>query len=484
MSLKHKTARGTTWVMFYSFAQRFISFCTTIALARILDPEIFGMYALAFVVIDGFGLFKSMGIDAALIQRKEDTDAAANTAFYIIPGFGIVIYFVLTLSAPWISEFMGDPEIVPVLRALGLIFVLNAFQRVPLVLMEKDLKFGWLSMSGIAIEVLYSVLAVVFSLMGWRVWSLVVAFLVKTITGTAIVWYLSGWKPNFRFSWPLAKDMFHFGKFVFLSSLMWFMVRSFDKIVIPKYLDMATLGLYTIAYNFSILVSSYLGGRINRVLYPVYSRMQDNLHDVRRNYLKVLKLLTAISFPVSMGIFLIGGEFLELAYGEKWIGAIPILKILSWLGMLHTLGSTGGPIMNALKKPKMNFTIDMIKAVIVFGGMIPVAKMFGVQGIAYLVVAQSALAVGISLAMVTRLIKLKPVYVLQTLSSTLIAVAAMAGVILLARAGVEAATWPLWARFGSMFAVGGVTYAAVLYIQEKDFLHEVKDMILSMRAKS
>ncbi|MBZ0167479.1 MAG: lipopolysaccharide biosynthesis protein, partial [Candidatus Omnitrophica bacterium] len=415
MSLKHKTAQSTKWVMFYSVAQRIISFCTTIVLARILDPEVFGMYALAFVVIDGFGLFKSLGIDAALIQRKDDADEAANTAFYIIPFFGIVIYFVLTVSSPYIAEFMGDPEIVPVLRALGLIFVLNAFQRVPLVMLEKDLKFGWLSMSGIAIDILYSVLAITFSILGWRVWSLVVAFLIKTIFGVSIVWVISRWKPNFRFSWALAKDMFHFGKFVFMSSLIAFSISSFDKIVIPKFIDMATLGLYTIAYNFSTIVSSYLGGRINRVLYPVYSRMQDDLHDLRRNYLKVLKLLTLISFPVSVGILLVGGEFLELAYGAKWVGAIPILKILAWLGFLHTVGSTGGPIINALKKPKINFMIDGVKALIIFGGMIPAVKFFGIKGIAYVVLFNSAVAVALSQFVVTRLIKLRYIHILASL---------------------------------------------------------------------
>ena len=91
---------------------------------------------------------------------------------------------------------------------------------------------------------------------------------------------------------------------------------------------MRTLGLYAIAYNFATLVSSYIGSRVKRVLYPAYAKLQDKREDLKRAYLRVSKILLIVVLPIAVGIYLLGGEFLELAYGEKWVDAIPILKIL------------------------------------------------------------------------------------------------------------------------------------------------------------
>ena len=147
MSLKHKVFHGAIWLSGAAFARKIISFATTIVLARILEPTVFGLYALAFVVIDGFGLFKSMGIDSALIQRKDKVDVAAHTAFFIIPSFGIVIYLVLLLCSPVIAYFMESQELAAVICALGLVFVISSFQRVPLVLLERNMKFNIMALT-------------------------------------------------------------------------------------------------------------------------------------------------------------------------------------------------------------------------------------------------------------------------------------------------------------------------------------------------
>ena len=125
MNLKKQTVNGIKWQVGVSFLQKVISFVTTIILARILGPSNFGLFALALVIVGAFGLFKSMGIESALIQRKDNIKLAADTAFYIIPVLGILLYLFLNFSAPIIGKLLDNKEIISVI-GLGIMGLTTA----------------------------------------------------------------------------------------------------------------------------------------------------------------------------------------------------------------------------------------------------------------------------------------------------------------------------------------------------------------------
>ena len=85
MNTRQKTDHSIKWQVTGNVIQKVVSFFSTVLLARILSPEDYGMFALALIVTNTFGLFKSMGIDTALIKRTADFQKACNTAFLIIP---------------------------------------------------------------------------------------------------------------------------------------------------------------------------------------------------------------------------------------------------------------------------------------------------------------------------------------------------------------------------------------------------------------
>ncbi|MCB9721565.1 MAG: oligosaccharide flippase family protein [Candidatus Omnitrophica bacterium] len=213
-SLKMKAIRSVKWTTMAEVVLKISSMVVTIFLARMLDKEDFGLYALAFVVIDGLGLFKSIGIDKALIQRTKDLDKATDTAFLIIPPMGIVLYGVLWVITPFVASFYPEAIDLPeVLRALGLFFVIFTLSKVPLTLLEKDIKFDVIARITSFSQVFYSVtLLTAFS--GFGVWSLVIAYLgtelvrcISVLAGRALAAVLT-------FDKKIALEMLHFGKFV------------------------------------------------------------------------------------------------------------------------------------------------------------------------------------------------------------------------------------------------------------------------------
>ena len=256
-TLKKQTISGVKWVFLASIAQKLLSLGATVILARILSPADFGLFALAFVMIDGFGIFKSLGFDSALVRRKDDIDKAANTAFFLIPTMGLSLFIILFFVAPLGAKFLGNPSVTNVIRALALIFVIGCFGKVPQTMLYRNMSFNYKAIAEVSDQLVYVLTAVILALNKLGVWSLVIAYVLKNIVQTSIEWYFSGWKPKLEFDKTIAWDMFHFGKFVLLSSIIGFLYGNMDNIVIAKYLGVTMLGYYAISMNISNILSDY-----------------------------------------------------------------------------------------------------------------------------------------------------------------------------------------------------------------------------------
>jgi len=478
-SLKMKTVRSVKWSTMAEIAVKISSIVVTIFLARMLDKSDFGLYALAFVVIDGLGLFKSMGFDKALIQRKTDIEKAANTAFIVIPSLGLLLYLVLLLIIPVLANFYPEAHgLADILRALGLFFIIFTISKVPATLLEKEIKFDVLAKFDIISQVFYSIIALALAFSGMGVWSLVIAYLSMNLIRCVLYWRSVSWRPKFEFDKEIALEMFHFGKYIFLGSIIWFVLSSFDKIVIPKILDITTLGLYSVAISLADIPSSFLGAKVSHVLFPTYSKLQGNVYDLMMAFTRVFKLSFMVCAPISVGLLLIGGDFLVLTYGEKWADAIPILQILSIYGLANAMGYAKGPIFLSLNMPKLTFKLSALKALLIFVFVIPMGKLFGVCGIAWVVLLTSVILFTIGMVLIIKVLKLNHEQLKIMIGSTLIGLCVMSFGIILVQKFSVALNAHIYVRFLSCFICGSVLYLITLWKLEKKFILEVKDLAI------
>lgn len=91
------------------------------------------------------------------------------------------------------------------------------------------------------------------------------------------------------------------------------------------------------AFNLANFAADYLGGRVYRVIYPAYSKIQNDRDSLTQAVLKTLQYVGIFALPFGIGMFLLGGDFLEFAYGPKWTGAQAVLKILALAVTLYGL---------------------------------------------------------------------------------------------------------------------------------------------------
>lgn len=449
-------------------------------MARILGPADFGLFALAFVAIDAMGLFKSMGFDSALIQRKDNIEKAANTAFFIIPVLGIALYLILTVSAPWIGKFLNSQQVVGVIRALGIIFVISCLGKVPAALMEKNMMFRQMSIVEVTSAIIFSTTAVILAVLGMGVWSLVIAYVLKTMYQNIMFFIYCKWNPKLKFDKKVALEMFHFGKFLFLGAVAWFLRMNLDNMLVGKLLGVTALGLYAIVFNIANFGADYFGSRVHRVIFPAFSKIQDDKYDLKQAFLKTTKIVGIFSFPLCTVLFLMGNELVRAIYGLKWLEAVPVLKVLAFAGLFNTLPVAMGPLFNAVGHPKASLWLNVIQVVIFFLFIVPAAKLFGLIGVGIVVAISSLIAVIAYLPFTMKLISLGITDIYQSLKPGLVSSLLMGtGIILLKyilpqyNLGIT-----FYYKLIVIIVFAVVLYGLSLFKIEKRILKEIREMVM------
>ncbi|MBN2013940.1 MAG: lipopolysaccharide biosynthesis protein [Candidatus Altiarchaeota archaeon] len=392
MTLKRKAIRSSILIFGKTLFQRGASFVSKIILARLLVPADFGLVAIASLVVNGIGLFRDIGINSALIYKKEDESATADTSFLIIWVVSIFLYLIAFMLAPFVADFFGEEVVVDIIRISALTFLLYAVGFVPMTLLEKRIKFR----RYVAVELISTVVGIstmlYMAFVGFGVWSLIYGGLIGGSAGAVAVWFLTSWRPRWVFDKKIAKELIGYGKFMLGVTLAIFLIQNIDNAVIGKVIGMSMLGIYTMAYSICNLPANTVMQTINQVLFPTYSRIQDDIPKLRRGYLKVFNLVSLLVFPISSGIFILAPEFVTIVLSEKWIPAIPAIQILCFFGLFRSLAGTTGEVFKALGKPDIPFKAYSAQFLIILLLIYPFTLQFGIVG-ASVVVTSSILLI-------------------------------------------------------------------------------------------
>ena len=383
MSLAKKAVRGIAWVTLSSVIIRLFSFVTKIVLARLLAPADFGLLAIGLLAINTMGMFRDLGFGTALIYKKDDPGhTAANTAFILLPIVALVLFVLAYLSAPYIALFYDTATVEPIIRVLALTFVISSFSTVPSLLLEKELEFRKKVIPEVVPVAGYACVAIGLALHEYGVWSLVYGQIVSAVLRVVLIWVVSDWRPTLKFDYGVARELFGYGKHIMGASIVIFLITNIDNAIIGRMLGMEALGFYTLAYTISNLPATQIAHLVGRVMFPVYSKLQDDRDALRRAYMKTLKYVSMLSIPAAFGIFVIAPDFVSLVLGEKWMPAVPALQVLCIFGLLRSIASTFGPIFQATGNPKILRDISLLKLILLLILIFPLTYEYGILGTA------------------------------------------------------------------------------------------------------
>jgi O-antigen/teichoic acid export membrane protein len=275
--------------------------------------------------------------------------------------------------------------------------------------------------------------------------------------------------------------MFNFGKFIFLGATVSFLRMNLDNILVGKLLGVTALGLYAVAFNISNFGADYFAGKIQRVTFPAYSKLHGNLEHLQKAFLKILKHTSLIALPLGIGLFLLAEDFIRLFYGEKWIGATSILKILSCLGTFNTLLTALVGIFLGIGKPRLYFLINLLQVIIFVMFISPAAKIFGLNGIGVVVGLSSFIAFFLASVLVIRLLSLNFNQLYPNLKPALLSTLMMVIGIVISKKILSYNNSILlpYYTFPLLIIIGIIFYSVTLSKIEKPIFKEIKEILVS-----
>ncbi len=379
-NLKEKAVSGVVWTSIQRFSQIFVSFFSGIVLARLLEPEDYGCIGMLSIFMLVSSAFIDGGFGSALIQKKMPSQEDYSTVFYWNLCISIVIYLILFCLAPIIANFYRTPLLGDVLRVQGVVLIINALQTVQLNQLNKQFKFKKIAITLICTSMTSLFVTVWLAYKGWGVWALVTQNILVSLIPTIIYWISSSWRPNFVFSFKSFKELFGFGFYMLLSSLVSTIVNNIQGLLIGRIYNPALMGFYSKAHSTEVLASNTISQVVSQVSYPLYSELQDNREIMINAVRKITSSIAFFTFPLMFLLVLLAKPIFILLYSYKWLDSVPYFQLLCFAGLAICLQSANAQTIAAIGKSKVMFNWGLLKQLVGVIFVIVGLLLFGIKG--------------------------------------------------------------------------------------------------------
>jgi polysaccharide transporter, PST family len=436
MSLKQKAMKGMLWSVLQNWGTRLISFVIFSLLARILQPEVFGIVAMAGVYIAFIEVFMNQGFGTAIEQRNELAAEHLDTAFWTYLGIGLLIILLSITTAKPAANLLKQPDLVVVIQLLSFSFLFKAFSGVQISILRRDLNIKILAVRSIIATLIGGMAGIVMALLGFGVWALVSKTLVEECVGALVLWHSSSWRPGFRFSIRHFRELFAFGVNMVGSQFVAFLNGYMDNFLVGYFLGPVMLGYYAVAYRLLGIVTNLLTGVSTQVALPAFSKLQNEPERMRNAFYTTTQLTSLLSFPVFMGMATLTPELVRGLFGEQWMPSIPVMRVLSLAGIVYSVNFFNGVVLIAMGKPGWRFAFLSIRTVINVIAFFLVVR-WGIVAVATVHAISSYLLSPLELWIIRRIIHIDISRYLRQYSSSIIGSLSMVFCILISRSYVD-----------------------------------------------
>ena len=361
ISYKNSTIGSLFWSALGKFVPQIITPVISIYIARLLSPEIYGLVAIANIVVSFVSIFMASGFFTALIQKrgnKSEIYKSANFVFSLNLIFSILLFSIVFFSSQSMAIFFNEPEAKNVIKILAVTIIIGAFGQTQGALLQKTMDFKSIFIRQIVPVSSLLIVTLPMAKLGYGVWALITGQIISQIMGSIILWIKSDWRPKFNLNFNENKDILGFGFWVIIEAfLAWVLIQG-DGLIVGKFLSTEHLGLYRTGFNFDNKILGFVVIPIIPVFYAKFCSLKD-AEAIKNYYMKLKEYISLFIFPLLFGIILISPYFEFLILTEKWKGIGFVMAALTITGVSN-LWALMGNMFRALGKPEIGVKITLI----------------------------------------------------------------------------------------------------------------------------
>ena len=354
--------------LFWSYAERFlaqgITLLVSIVLARILDPEHYGIIAIVSIFITICDALVTGGFGNALVQKKDATDIDFDSISWLSISIAGILYIVLFFSAPIIASFYEESLLVPVLRVMGVKFIFSAFNSVQQAYVQRKMifkKFFWATLGS---SVISGVVGIGMALNGFGVWALVGQYLSNTLISTIILCFTIGWRPRFRVSISSIKKLWKFGAGMLAATMTYVFKDNIRSLIIGKRFTSSDLAFYNQGKKYPQLLVTDIVESLGKVMFPVLSAEQESADKIKYIMRKSVRVSSYVLTPCIIGLLSVADTFVLAVLTDKWLPCVPYMRVLSLVYITRPMTTIFQKGLLAVGKTGVNLFHEIITSVL------------------------------------------------------------------------------------------------------------------------
>ena len=336
--------------LIWRFAERCgaqgVTFVVSIVLARLLDPEVYGTVALVTVFTTILQVFVDGGFGSALVQKKDADDTDFSTVFFFNLSICSLLYILIFFTAPLIASFYNRSELVNIVRVASIIIIISGVKNIQQAYVSRNLLFKKFFFATLGGTIGAAVIGIYMAYRGYGVWALVVQMLFNAFVDTIILWITVKWRPVMVFSFERLKQLFTFGWKMLIANLIATFDNQIQQLVIGKKYSSKDLAFFNKGKQFPHFIVENINTSIDSVLFPVLSDKQDDIVSVKNMTRKSIIISTYIMAPLMMGLAACAEQLVLLLFTEKWLPAVPFLRVFCVTYMFYPIQTAN---LNAIK---------------------------------------------------------------------------------------------------------------------------------------
>jgi O-antigen/teichoic acid export membrane protein len=347
MSSEKKLAiKGAAWTIVSYGGSQILRFGSNLILTRLLLPELFGLVGLAYVFIVGVHLFSDIGLGPSIIQNKRGDDPEfVNTAWTMQVIRSLFIWLCLILVTWPVANFYQEPRLLWLIPVISLNTLIGGFNSTAIFSLNRKMSVKQVVIFEFGTQIISTTVMIVWACLSPSIWAILAGGLSGSLV--ELIWghFLIPGKSN-RFAWDQSavKEIFSYGKWIFLSTVLFFLCSQADRLVLAKIFDLTMLGIYGVAFTLGDMPRQVIIAIGGKVIFPSISMLADLPRQELRA--KILKNRNLILIPLAIGLAIFvtcGDQLILILYRKEYVAAswmLPILALGIWHTTLHNLMSS------------------------------------------------------------------------------------------------------------------------------------------------
>lgn len=379
-----QTVGGSVYSVGASAVTLTLGFVRAVIMARLLLPEHFGVTTLALFYLNLASQLRALGIDNALIHRKDPDDDVLATYFTMRVGQVAISVFALVALIPLLGRLHSNvPLLPPILLAYVGIGMVKGLNGVQTTILSKRMAFRQLAITDVIGSITMTVVGPGLAWLGFGVWSIVAELASGMLSRAIAVWLIyRAWRPRLGWNGQIARWFWNYGSKIWVGTNVTFLLDRFDDWWVGTYLGADPLGFYSRAYEFARYPRKAIANPVLSVFYPAFAQLQDDRQRLSRAFFRPTSLMVRAGALFSLILILIAPEFIQLLLGERWLPMVFTFQLMIVYTLLDPLLVAASNLLAATGYPGKIAKTRVIQALIFIPAVVILGPRLGIEGVA------------------------------------------------------------------------------------------------------